>query len=81
MSDDFNNDVDFIIVGCDGIWDCLNNQQACDFVLSRIHKDKNRKLSKIIEEMMDEICATDLYNETGVGCDNMTCMIIVPKKF
>ena len=81
LSDDFNNDVDFIIVGCDGIWDCLSNQQACDFVLSRIHKDKNRKLSKIIEEMMDEICATDLYNETGVGCDNMTCMIIVPKKF
>ncbi len=29
---------------------------------------------------MDQICATDLYNETGVGCDNMTCMIIVPKK-
>ena len=81
LSDDFNNDVDFIIVGCDGIWDCLSNQQACDFVLSRIHKDKNGKLSKIIEEMMDEICATDLYNETGVGCDNMTCMIIVPKKF
>ncbi len=81
LSNDFNNDVDFIIVGCDGIWDCLSNQQACDFVLSRIHKDKNRKLSKIIEEMMDEICATDLYNETGVGCDNMTCMIIVPKKF
>ena len=30
--------------------------------------------------MMDSICANDLYNESGVGCDNMTCMIIVPKK-
>ena len=38
------------------------------------------KLSTIIEEIMDEILAKDLYNETGVGCDNMTCMIIVPKK-
>ena len=78
--DDFNLDVDFIIVGCDGIWDCLTNQQACDFVLSRINKDKNVKLNKIVEEMMDTICASDLYNETGVGCDNMTCMIIQFKK-
>ena len=77
--EDFSNDVDFIIIGCDGIWDCLNNQQACDFVLNRM-KDKNVKLSKIVEDMMDTICAKDLYNETGVGCDNMTCMIVVPKK-
>ena len=76
--EDFSNDVDFIIIGCDGIWDCLTNQQACDFVKNRYNNQE--KLSKIIEEMMDSICANDLYNETGVGCDNMTCMIIVPKK-
>ena len=76
--EDFSNDVDFIIIGCDGIWDCLTNQQACDFVKNRYNNQE--KLSKIIEEMMDSICASDLYNETGVGCDNMTCMIIVPKK-
>ena len=76
--EDFSNDVDFIIIGCDGIWDCLTNQQACDFVKNRLNN--KGKLSKIIEEMMDSICANDLYNESGVGCDNMTCMIIVPKK-
>ena len=76
--EDFSNDFDFIIIGCDGIWDCLTNQQACDFVKNRYNNQE--KLSKIIEEMMDSICANDLYNETGVGCDNMTCMIIVPKK-
>ena len=80
LIEDLTNDIDFIIVACDGIWDCLTNQQACDFVLNRINKDKNAKLSKIVEDMLDQICATDLYNETGVGCDNMTCMIIVPKK-
>ena len=78
LIEDFSNDVDFIIIGCDGIWDCLTNQQACDFVKNRYNNQE--KLSKIIEEMMDSICANDLYNETGVGCDNMTCMIIVPKK-
>jgi protein phosphatase 1G len=80
LIEDLSKDIDFVIVGCDGIWDCLTNQQACDFVLNRINKEKNPKLSKIVEEMMDQICATDLYNETGVGCDNMTCIIIVPKK-
>lgn len=74
------DDVDFIIIGCDGIWDCLTNQAACDFVMERLKKNPEGRISAIIEEMMDNICAKDLYNETGVGCDNMTCMIIVPKK-
>ena len=76
--EDCGSDVDFIIIGCDGIWDCLTNQQACDFVKNRLNN--KGKLSKIIEEMMDSICAKDLYNATGLGCDNMTCMIIIPKK-
>ena len=78
--ENYDKDIDFIIVGCDGIWDCLTNQAACDFIIERLKKNPNGKLSAIVEEMMDSICATDLYNETGVGCDNMTCMIILFKK-
>ena len=77
---DFSKDMDFVIIGCDGIWDCLTNQEACDFVSKRLKENKDIKISKIIEEMMDSIVATDLYNETGVGCDNMTCIVIVFKK-
>ena len=80
--EDFSNDVDFIIIGCDGIWDCLTNQEACDIVKEKLNVNNpySVKLSGILEEMMDKICATDIYNETGVGCDNMTCMIIQFKK-
>ena len=35
---DFTNDMDFVIIGCDGIWDCLKNQEACDFVKERLKK-------------------------------------------
>ena len=77
---DYEKDIEFVIIGCDGIWDCLKNQEACDFVAKRLKDDPNIKISKIIEEMMDTIVAKDLYNESGVGCDNMTCIVVVFKK-
>ena len=76
----YTKDIDFVIIGCDGIWDCLKNQEACDFVKKRLKDNPNIKISKIIEEMMDSIIAKDLYSEGGVGCDNMTCIVIVFKK-
>ena len=77
---DFTNDIDFVIIGCDGIWDCLKNQEACDFVSKRLKEKPDIKISKIVEEMLDSILAEDLYNESGIGCDNMTCIVIVFKK-
>jgi len=68
------SDVNFIIIACDGVWDCMNNQEICDFTTERIKK--GMKLTKIIEEIFDQILAPDIYTETGVGCDNMTCVII-----
>jgi protein phosphatase 1G len=58
------DDCDFMIIGCDGVWDCKTNQEACDFVTERLKKNPNAKLSKIIEELLDEILAPDIY--TGI---------------
>ena len=76
---DFDKDINFVIIGCDGIWDCLKNQEACDFVYKRLKDNPKIQISKIIEEMMDSIVAKDLYNDKGIGCDNMTCIVIVFK--
>jgi len=72
-------DLKFLIIACDGIWDCLTNEKAVDFVNERIEKiknDKDDKLSLIVESMFDTIIATDVAGSGGIGCDNMTCLII-----
>ena len=54
-------DVDFIFLGCDGVYDCLSNQEIVDFITSRLKKNPNIKLGKILEEMLDQILAPDIY--------------------
>ena len=71
-----DDNCDFIIIGCDGIWDCLSNQQACDYVKNGFEKKKYKNISSIIEDMMDSILAKDKMNEMGIGCDNMSCIVI-----
>lgn len=59
-------DAEYIFIGCDGVYDCLTNQEIADFINTRIKKNPNIKLTKILEEMLDEILAPDIY--TGIDC-------------
>lgn len=64
---------EFIILGCDGIWDCLTNEKAVEFVLSRID---NKSPTEIGVEMLNSIISDDPRSTQGIGGDNMTIMII-----
>ena len=62
ITEDNINDIDYIFLGCDGIWDCKTNQEAVDYVSNCLKKNPNVKLSTILESLLDEIVADDIYN-------------------
>jgi protein phosphatase 1G len=62
VEETITNDTDFIVLACDGVWDCMTNQEVADFIYTRLRKTPNIKLSKIIEEMLDKCLASDLYS-------------------
>ncbi|KAI2624994.1 PP2C-domain-containing protein [Hypoxylon sp. NC1633] len=70
---DISDDDEFLVIACDGIWDCQSSQAVVEFVRRGIAA--KQELHKICENMMDNCLASN--SETGgVGCDNMTMIIV-----
>lgn len=68
---ELSDDDDFLIIACDGIWDCMSSQEAVDFVQE--HLTSESKLSTVCEKMLDHCLAP---SSGGEGCDNMTMILI-----
>ncbi|KAL1869988.1 hypothetical protein VTK73DRAFT_2858 [Phialemonium thermophilum] len=70
---ELGDDDEFLVIACDGIWDCQSSQAVVEFVRRGIAAKQD--LDKICENMMDNCLASN--SETGgVGCDNMTMIIV-----
>lgn len=72
---DLNND-QFIIIGCDGIWERYvdNSQGMVDLIRKDIGKKDSKKL---IEDLLDFLLAKD--TREGLGCDNMSAILVTLK--
>ena len=42
--------IDFIIMGCDGVWDCVKRQMVCEFVEKEIKENPKKDLSEILKK-------------------------------
>lgn len=56
-----------------GIWDCQSSQAVVEFVRRGIAA--KQELHKICENMMDN-CLASSSETGGVGCDNMTMVVV-----
>ncbi|XP_066535962.1 protein phosphatase 1G [Hoplias malabaricus] len=72
-----NEEHEFMVVACDGIWNVMSSQEVVDFVNERLKHEgcEAKPLSAIIEELLDHCLAPDTSGD-GTGCDNMTCIIV-----
>lgn len=68
-------DDEFLVIACDGIWDCMSSQQLVDFVQKQLKNET--RLSTVCEKVFDNNIAASVG---GVGCDNMTMILIQFKK-
>ncbi|CAL5373267.1 unnamed protein product [Camellia sinensis] len=69
------DDDEFIVLACDGIWDCMSSQEVVDFVREQLKTET--KLSVLCERVFDR-CIAPLAG--GKGCDNMTMILVQFKK-
>ena len=68
------DDIDFIIMGCDGIWDCVKRQLVCDFIEKEINENPEADLSDILKKIFDK-CISPVWGVI-LGTDNMSCIVI-----
>ena len=66
--------IEFIIMGCDGVWDCVKRQLVCDFVDKQIRENPHNNLSEILKVIFDR-CVSPVSGVV-LGTDNMSCIII-----
>ncbi|KAK4590089.1 hypothetical protein RGQ29_020594 [Quercus rubra] len=69
------DDDEFLVLACDGIWDCMTSQQLVDYVREQLKTES--KLSAVCERVFDRCLAP---SAGGEGCDNMTMILVQFKK-
>jgi serine/threonine protein phosphatase PrpC len=71
---ELTEDIDFIIMGCDGIWERKSNEEMVEYVYSKLNAGKS--LKETVSELLLDTIAPSIAETQGIGCDNMTCVLI-----
>lgn len=77
MIRDLKKSDEFIILACDGVWDCYNNDRIVYFIRHQLALGK--KLQEI-ETLILDSCLEMANPLTGIGFDNMTIILIALRR-
>jgi serine/threonine protein phosphatase PrpC len=68
---------EFIVIACDGIWEVMDSQSVCDFIKPKLRdSDHQGSISTVVDQLLDVICSKNVCSSSGVGLDNLTCVIL-----
>lgn len=64
---------DFLLIGCDGIWETLNIQSIHQILKEEVDQH-DKPVDGALEVLLDKLIAKD--TQEGTGCDNMSAVMI-----
>lgn len=65
------------------MWEVKSNEEMVEWFYQRLNKHKkitDANLKEIVQELLYETVSPNTQESAGIGCDNMTAMLIVFKK-
>eukprot|EP01105_Mastigella_eilhardi_P002723 TRINITY_DN134_c1_g1_i1.p1 TRINITY_DN134_c1_g1~~TRINITY_DN134_c1_g1_i1.p1 ORF type:complete len:366 (+),score=93.56 TRINITY_DN134_c1_g1_i1:59-1099(+) len=65
---------EFVVLGCDGIWDVMSSQDVVTYVSKWLSENPEARLSSLCEGVLDRCLAREAIS---IGCDNMSFMVVV----
>ena len=73
---ELNEEYNFIVIGCDGIFDVLSNGEIIDCIkiVLKLNEGKNRKINELCGDFANMIIKSALAKESF---DNVSCIVIL----
>lgn len=72
---ELTTDDDFLIMGCDGVWERYENDSQGLIDRIREERMKGNKPEEVMEKLLDSFLSPDPAKEQ-LGCDNMSAILI-----
>lgn len=63
VSRELTHEDQFIVMGCDGVWEILSGLEICSLVHYRLSTEKDVKLSEVVEEILDKSLAPSISSK------------------